>query len=235
MKAIRHDITHHYQPTDRSCGYTALAILLSHYGINRKPLDIAEAVAPDGHEFGSITAEVATWCRTLDLRVSFYSFDFQITDFSWAKLPPEETVARLRAVKNKRNIPSLGKKMSTRYVQAYIDLLASGVSMQILPHPTTKLLHKLLAGGPVYANVCPQVLYNDGRSRTAGLRKTVPDDVYGKVSTHSLVIYGNDAEGNFLLADPWRGLQISTPETLLCAMTAAEIECDSQLLQVFRD
>ena len=59
----------------------------------------------------------------------------------------------------------------------------------------------------------------------------MPDDINGTISTHSIVIYGNDEEGNFLVADPWDGLEVTDPETMLCAITAAEIECDSQCFQ----
>ena len=33
----------------------------------------------------------------------------------------------------------------------------------------------------------------------------IPDDTNGTVGTHSVVVYGNTASGDFLLADPWRG------------------------------
>ncbi len=87
MRPVSHAVTHHYQPTNRSCGYAALAILLSHYGIQKDPLQLAGAIAPADHEsFGSLTTEVATWCRGINIKVNFYSFDFQITDFAWSAL-----------------------------------------------------------------------------------------------------------------------------------------------------
>jgi hypothetical protein len=48
------------------------------------------------------------------------------------------------------------------------------------------------------------------------------------------VVYGNTASGDFLLADPWRGLTQVTRDALICAMTAAEIECDALCMEFWR-
>jgi hypothetical protein len=68
--------------------------------------------------------------------------------------------------------------------------------------------------------------------RYPSVRQEVLDDINGEVGTHSVVIYGNEEGGSFLLADPWDGLTKVEPETLLCAITAAEIECDAMCFQV---
>jgi hypothetical protein len=235
VKSIKYDVTHYYQPTTKSCGYTALAILLSHYGIIKDPLDLANTIAEGRHmEFGSLTAEVAAWCRTQDLVVEFISFDFFITDFAWRGLGPRAILERLKAVIDHRDVPSLGKEVSHRYVQAYITLLEKGAELEILPHPTSKLLYEKLKDGPIYVNVCPKPLNGTGRMRTAMPHKDVPDEINGIIGTHSIVVYGNDEDGNFLIADPWNGLYSRPPETLLCSMAAAEIECDAQLFQIFK-
>jgi hypothetical protein len=36
--------------------------------------------------------------------------------------------------------------------------------------------------------------------------REILDDANGSIGTHSVVIYGNTASGDFLLADPWQGL-----------------------------
>ncbi len=69
--------------------------------------------------------------------------------------------------------------------------------------------------------------------RTVGIRKSVPDDLNGTISVHSAVLYENDEDGNLLIADPWDGLYQKPPEAVICAMVAAQIECDSQCFQVF--
>lgn len=68
--------------------------------------------------------------------------------------------------------------------------------------------------------------------RYPGIREEVLDDIHGEVGTHSVVVYGNTEDGSLLLADPWDGFTKVEPETLLCAITAAEIECDAMYFQV---
>lgn len=61
--------------------------------------------------------------------------------------------------------------------------------------------------------------------------REIPDDANGTIGTHSVVVYGNTASGDFLLADPWRGLTQVPRDALICAMTAAEIECDALCME----
>jgi hypothetical protein len=239
MKAVAYEVTHYYQPTTNSCGYTALAILLSHYGITKTPEELLDAVPQptneDGKPVGSVTAQLATWCLNQGHTIDFFSFDFQITDLSWAGLDSQQLISKLKAVKDSRDVAGIGGKHWSRiYVEAYIAMLEAGGTLIINPHVTTKLLYDLLQKGPVYANICSLVSHNLGRQRYPdhSKRESVPDDINGIAGTHSIVIYGNDERGNFLVADPWEGMEVTDPETMLCAISAAEIECDSQCFQL---
>jgi hypothetical protein len=239
MKAISHKVNHYYQPTNDSCGYTALATLLSHYDIVMKPEELLSEIPeakPEGEEaYGSITSQLATWSIGQGFKCELTTFDFLIIDLSWAKLKNNKgIIQRLEAVKEKRNVPSMGKGWSKVYIEEYINYLEANGKINIQPYVRAESLYEMLKSAPVYINVCTKPLYNNGRTRYTGLRQGVDDDVDGSVGTHSVVIYGNNESGNFLLADPWNGMTEVTPESLIAAVTAAEIECDAMCFQLFR-
>lgn len=242
MQAITHKITHHYQSTTTSCGYASLAILLSHYGKDVSTEELLEQVPQakneEGKPLGSLTAQLAQWCVRHGFAVDFVSFDFLITDVSWQGLSNSQLLQKLESVKDVRDVRNVGgKHWSREYVQAYIDLIESGGKLSVLPHVTTKLLYEKLKHGPVYANICSSVVYGTGRQRypEANKRMSIDDDMHGIVGTHSVVIYGNDENGNFLVADPWQGMATVQPETMLCGITAAALECDSQCFQISQE
>ena len=152
-------------------------------------------------------------------------------------LQSDELIKKFEKIKSNRDVKSIGGKYWSRiYIQAYIDMLKAGGSLTILPHVTTTLLYDLLRKGPVYANICSFVTHGLGRMRypDPSKRLHVPDDISGRVGNHSIVIYGNDEKGNFLVSDPWNGLEVTDPETMICAITAAELECDSQCFQLLK-
>lgn len=234
MKPIKHTITHHFQPTNNTCGYGALATFLSHYDHVYTPQQLVDTVPQpvlrqDGTTGGSVTAQLATYYQTAGLNVTMYTFDCLITDLSWKNLSSTQTIERLSAVRNHRDVLGLGKNYANVYIDAYIALLKAGAKLNIQPYVTTDLLHTLLQHGPVFTNICSTTLRGVGRSRPIGLRKSVVDDIAGSVSTHSTVVCGIDTDGSFLVSDPNVGLITVQPDALLCAITAAQIECDNQL------
>lgn len=241
MQAIEHRITHHYQPTSSSCGYASLSMLLSHYEQETSTSELLEQVPQgkdeSGEPIGSLTAQLAEWCIKQGFDVDFISFDFLITDLTWRGLNNEQLLEKLETVKDVRDVHNVGGKYwSKMYVQAYIDLIKSGGKLSVMPHATTRLLYEKLKNAPVYVNICSSVVHGTGRQQypepDTPKRLRVPDDIHGTVGTHSVVIYGNDENGNFLVADPWDGLEVIDPETMLCGITAAELECDAQCFQL---
>ncbi|MDZ7786444.1 MAG: hypothetical protein U5L95_04980 [Candidatus Saccharibacteria bacterium] len=239
MKAIKHNIEHYYQPTSSTCGYAALAILLSHRRSELTPNDVIKSVPQpkdeEGNPTGSITAQLAVWCLNNGYNLDFYSFDCQILDLSWHGFTEENLIERLEAVRDSRHVLNLGDKYWSKvYVEAYIQMLKAGGKLYINPHITSSKLYELLVNGPVFANVCSATLSNKGHQTypKPNERVSVPDDIDGKAGTHSIVIYGNDEQGNYLVADPWEGLGVIKPETMICSITAAQIECDNQCFQI---
>ena len=237
VKPTRCEVKLHLQPTNNTCGYAALATYLSYYGLDATPEELVRKVPQptdqQGNPTGSITSKLITWCQSQNLQCKLYTFDCMIIDLTWAKLNREQVIERLNAVKDVRNVRGHGDKhWSKVYIESYIEMLQSGAGLQIEPYPTTELLYKLLEQGPVYTNVVAPVLYNNGRKRHFGVRQDELDDIAGIIGTHSLVIYGNDEAGNFLLADPWAGLQQATPSAVIATMEAAQIECDNMCFQI---
>src|SRR5258708_5678154 len=97
MKATQYTIKHIYQPTNSTCGYAALAMLLSHYGKNVS-VDYLLSQVPhpkdeDGNNTGSITAQLAAWSQRQGFKVHMYSFDCLVLDLAWQNLSQKATLA----------------------------------------------------------------------------------------------------------------------------------------------
>jgi hypothetical protein len=88
----------------------------------------------------------------------------------------------------------------------YVRFLEAGGQLVILPHVSSDSIYEKLRHGPVGVSVCTAPLYGHGRMSETLPGREIPDDTNGTVGTHSVVVYGNTVSGDFLLADPWRGL-----------------------------
>ena len=235
---IEHKVTHYYQPTNHTCSQSAMAILLSFFGKNLTPEEIATKIPVNkndkGEDWGTINQQLATWCLSQGFEVEMHSADFEVIDLSWAKLPKDKLLGRMELAKDQREVPALGKEWSKIYMQSYIDFVEAGGQLHIRPYMTTELLDNLLPDSPLLLCVCYNVLYGSGRSKDVGLRKSEQDDLNGKLTNHSIVIYGKDEDSNYLIADPYKepGLHTIEPERMLAAMTAAQMECDNLLFQL---
>lgn len=236
MQKISHKVTHYYQPTNNTCGYAALATLLSHYGKDIQPEYLVGKVPQpkdaEGTSHGSVTAQLADWCQTQGLQVHMYVSDMYILDLSWQDKTSEQIKERLEQVKSKRSISIMDSHWVGVYEDAYLSLLNHGADLTVVQFITNGLLNELLEKGPVYANICSTANSGLGRTRSPELRKDVVDDIKGRISTHSVVIYGRDENGNYLVADPWDGLVVTPPEQMVLAIEAAQIECDNQIFVI---
>lgn len=241
MQEIIHKINHQYQPTPTTCSPTALSMLLDHYDTMYSVDEISKQVPQvrdsEGNEAGSVAQQMATWCTTLGFKVNFFTFDCQIIDQSWAALPPEKIIERLTLRKGGNVVPSMGEDWTKAYAQSYIDLLEHKAELTIQPAVTSALLYDLLKGGPIFASVCMNTLYGKGRTSTFNGPEADPDDIHGRVWNHNLVIYGNDADGNLMLADPDEkpGLLKVTVERMIAAISTAQIECDNVIFQLSKN
>lgn len=130
-------------------------------------------------------------------------------------------------------VPSLGKNITEQYTQAYIDFVNAGGKLHIQKAVSSDLLYRLLHKGPVLPCVSFNTLYGTKRVVLSEFKEK-KDDVNGRAPNHSIVIYGNDEQGNFLIADPDRkpGLHVIEPELMLAAISTAQLECDNLLFQI---
>lgn len=233
MNTIRHQITPHLQPTNNRCGYAALATLLSHYDKSFSVEELISKVPQPkdnlGKTYGSLTAQLADWCQTEGLQVTMFASDMYVLDLSWKSYDSNKLLQRLIKVHDKRTSPLLDKYWMGMYEQAYIDFLEHGGELQVKQFISSDLLLKLLQKGPIFVNVCSAVSSGNGRTVSPKLRSSIPDDIHGTIVTHSVVAYGINKAGNFLIADPWYGDVILSPEELVLSIAAAQIECDNQI------
>jgi hypothetical protein len=238
LKAVNHNLAFFFQTAEVNCGYAALAMQLSHCGSTLTPEDIYRLVpraSVDGVELsGGLATQLAGWALSQGYKARLTTFDFLIIDLAWVSLDGPALVSRLAAVRDVRDVPSLGRSLSRIYVDGYLRYLEAGGELVIRPYVTSSSIYEKLSHGPVGVAVCTAPLYGHGRMSEALPGREIPDDAEGSIGTHSVVVYGNTASGDFLLADPWRGLTKVRPDALICAMTAAEIECDALCMEFWR-
>lgn len=238
MEPVKHDLIHFFQTAEVNCGYTALAMQLSHYGSVLTPEDIfgsAPRVVVDGVERpASLPTQLAAWALAQGYGARLTAFDFLILDLAWASLDAPTLVSRLATVRDTRDVASLGQALSRTYVDGYVRFLGAGGQLVIHPYVSSSAIYDKLSRGPVGVSVCTAPLYGHGRMSEALPGRETADDVNGSIGTHSVVIYGHTASGDFLLADPWRGLTQVPRDALICAMTAAEIECDAMCMEFWK-
>lgn len=233
MKII-HDITSELQPTNVSCTQTATAMLLSHYDEKFNVARVLQDVPTQ--DFGSSMQELAIYCIKQGYEVEMYSFDTRILDLSWAGLSDNDLVMKLEKVKYVRNIDSLGKTFTEQYVEDYIQFIKNGGSLSILPYPNSDLLRRLVREGPICVAVNYTTLYGAGHTRDMGLRKSVQDDLENGITTHAIVVYGENDSGEFLISDPYGDPKKSTvtSDQLIASIMAAQWLCDNMLFRIVK-
>lgn len=216
-----------------SCGQASTAMLLSWLGRDDTPEDVLEAVPVLDPNWGTLAPELATWLVREGFEVRMWTADFQIIDLEWASLESDELLERMYAALEVRNVPSLGRELTREFLRQYIEFVETGGSFSIVSHMTSVLLDSILQNGPVFVDVSPNVLFGYGRSRSVGVGDVVADDLYGSLNTHFVVVYGRNADGEFLLTDPANepGRHVVDSEKLLCAMTAGQIQCENTIFQ----
>lgn len=66
MHTVIYDLTDILQPTETSCGYTALSMLLSHYKksftVETLLQEVPQPLHENGEPSGSVTAQLVSWC-----------------------------------------------------------------------------------------------------------------------------------------------------------------------------
>jgi hypothetical protein len=229
---IEHSFVAELQPTNISCTQTATAMLLSHYDAKYNVTHVLKDFPNMAH--GSSMQELAIYCLNQGYKVEMHSFDARILDFTWGDLPDDLLANKLEKIKSVRDIDSLGKELTTQYIEQYIELVRKGGKLRIKPYPTRELLVQLIKEGPVCVALNYTTLLGSGHSKNVGLRKSEQDDLDNNVTTHAVLVYGQNADGNFLISDPWGKPQsnVVTSDQLISSIMAAQWLCDNILFRI---
>lgn len=235
--SVKHDYNLILQPTNVSCTQTATAMMLSHYDKTVNLTEILEkTVSKDesGEETGSSMQQLGTYCLDQGYDVELYSFDSLILDLSWSQMPSSQLIEKLELVREHRNVASLGENSTKNYIKEYLAFLKKGGTLIIESHPTSSLLKKLVSDGPVCAAVSHPTMAQSGHTSNTGLRRDIQNDLENDISTHAVLIYGCDDNGNFLIADPWGNPEIRTltSEHLIASIMSAQWLCDNILFRI---
>lgn len=185
-----------------------------------------------GTPYGSVTAQLVEWCQKNGFQTHMYAADLFILDLSWESKNSQEIKDRLKQIRDVRSTPVIDAYWTKVYVDAYIAMLEQGAELTVTNFIRSSLLYELLNDGPIFANICSTAIGGKGRSIPSGLRKSTYDDAVGNVGTHSVIIYGCNDAGDFLVADPWDGLVVYGAEELVLSIEAAQIECDNQIFTI---
>lgn len=235
---IHYEFTRYLQPTNHSCAQAAFAMLLSYYDEQLTPDNVLSEVEANkdeqGNDIGSIIQDLARFCVKRGHKTTIHSADFQLLDTTWSALTQKEIRARLDQVRAVRNVPALGDFWVKQYLKSYAKFMDAGGYVKVVQYFSEEYFDELLQHGPFLPTVAPAVLYGDGHTRTedSEVRQAVSDDINGDVGTHSVVVYGKSEVGEYLVADPWYGDKIVTPQALAAACAGAQIECDNLIVTI---
>ncbi len=238
MKSLQYSYTPLLQPTNAACTQTATAMLVSHLSSQYKLETILREAPvytdPNGTELGSSLPELAAWCLGAGFTVTLYTFDSMLIDLSWQDLRSSTLLERLEVVRATRSVRSLGKALSTQYVDDYIQFLQQGGKLVIQSYPSSDLLEQLIRQGPFCVGVNQPTLRGTGHGRSTGLRQSQPDDTHNGIATHAVMIYGRNIAGEFLVADPWGNPSTYTigQDQLIAAIMATQWFCDNVIFQI---
>jgi hypothetical protein len=232
---IRHSITHYFQPTNFTCGHTALSMALSHFGFEVPPEKLIPEMGSFTDENGQICGSLTTWMCSAALRRNFnvdlYCSDSELLDLSWASLDPKSLVEKMRLAKEARTLNSLTRALIHQYLDSYIEFIELGGKLTIVPYISGEMLDNLISRGPIVATFAYSALYGVGRTRNTGLRQSTPDDMRGTTCTHAAVVYGRNKNGEYLIADPYipTGFHVAPRDAVIAAIAAASYTCESHV------
>lgn len=193
-------------------------MLLSAHGLEVDVRDIMRDVPmlknDDRKEWGTFGVDLARYCMKKGFDATYVSFDCLITDQRWGSLKPATLRKKLSA--KRKPVPAIGKHLTNSFSRSYAGFLKEGGELLIQSHLTAALLYRQLQKGPIVALITFGAMYGRG------------------TGTHFVVVYGNDAKGNFLVADPWEnpGRHVVEPERLVAAVMAGQMTCENAVFWI---
>ncbi len=183
----------HEQPTDTTCGPTALQAVYGFYG-DDVPLQDVMAEVPELENGGTLGVLLATHALRRGYRVRIYTYNLNLFDPTWFR-DRDRIPERLAMQAEVKKDPKV--RAGSR---AYVEYLRLGGELRY-EELTEGLLQRLLARNfPVLTGLSATYLYGTSRE----LDDCTPDDVAGFPVGHFVVLSGYDAtRGTLLVSDPY--------------------------------
>jgi len=230
--SIRHEIKLHAQTPEAMCGPTSLAMQLSAHGEALSPLDVVTNAAGSKRpgDFGFTSQELGRYCLSLGYQVEMWSFDCLVLDYAWKDLSGAALATELGTLCRHHEGRTPVDENKLRYALGYLAFVEAGGVLHGAPFVTSELLLRLLEKGPVGVSVLFGVFASEGKRDS----EQAFNALTGGAGTHSVLVIGYEEATGFLVADPAPGRGVVTvgKESLLAAITAAQVEYDNVIFQV---
>jgi hypothetical protein len=184
------------QPDEVTCGPTCLHSVYRYFGDDTS---LAEVIADvrrldDG---GTLDVFMANHALERGYRVTLYTYNLQLFDPTWFKLPKEGLLERLKAqakVKHGRKL-----RVATRGYRRFLKLGGQLRFEDLRPQLIRRYLKR---GVPILTGLSATYLYREIREIPD---TSADDDLRGEPAGHFVVLYGYDREQRLVrVADPYR-------------------------------
>jgi hypothetical protein len=214
-------------------------MILSHFGQHVSPESLMPEITAfrdqNGDVCGTLTPWICSWALENGFAVELYCSDSELLDLSWASLDSKDMIERMRLARETRTLASLNQASVHKYFDSYIEFIERGGLLSISPYISSELIDNLLSRAPILATFAYSALYGIGRTRSVGLRESVPDDLKGTTTTHAAVIFGRTEGGDYRIADPYipARFHVAPRDAVVAAIAAASYLCESQIALVY--
>lgn len=218
-------ITMKRQPTDESCGPTALDAVYRHYG---EDFGLSTLVAEVGTTIGGGTTAAMLGIDAISRGFSAAIRDFSpgLFDPSWDGLPVDRLYGKL----SESAATSVGKKRQV--LESYMTFIEAGGLIDLGPWEPGILLEEL-RHGPAICGLCCNSLYRSPRERFVD-GKCIVDDLRGGPCGHFVVTELAD-NGRIAVHDPWDAdVTVMDESRLAMAILLGSTTLDSYVLAVRR-
>lgn len=185
------------QPDDVTCGPTCLHAVYRHHGLD---LDLEAVIGSVNvlHGGGTLAVYLGIDALRRGFRARLQTYNLRVFDPSWAGLPAEAMVDKLKA-----QLQYKGGKKFTEATFAYIEFLELGGRIAFDDLEPGLLKGWLERRVPVLTGLSATYLYDSTREYTNARNQAVFHDLKGEPTGHFVVLYGMEGE-EVLLADPYK-------------------------------
>lgn len=217
------------QPTDSTCGPTALHAVYRYYG-DHLPLDQVIDEVTTVETGGTLAALLGRHALNRGYKATLYTCNLHVFDPTWFSSPTGSLVDQLRAQMSAKPDPKVQVAS-----QAYIDFLEKGGRIRLEDLSPALLRRFLRRGIPILTGLSLTWLYRHPRETVPEGR---PDSISGLPVGHFVVLCGYDSATRLVqVADPYEanphaeGHHYEVPlERVMCAILLGVVTYDANLL-----